>query len=926
MKELTVSTRIYIFAIYILGTIFFLWNLFNWQIQEPVVLGILCLLASLALIIKVEGTTNRSHYTFSFILYGFAFAHLGIPGAATVILISNFVEWLVKRPPWFIQIFNTACYIFVINVAGFIFSILNPSLSLTTPTGVLSITVSMVVFTLLNHLIVGIIVWMARGENFQQSGIFDLLPLIIDLTLLTLGAMLVLIWDYSPFALLLFAFPIYLIYGTMRVPALERQSETDPKTGLYNHTYFKQHLENELRRANRFDRPLTIIMADLDLLRDINNTYGHLAGDEVLIGIANILKQAVREYDVVARFGGEEFTILMPETTLEQGYKRAEAIREAVEKAEFVIPTSVTPIKATLSLGVANREYFSQTGQDIIHNADTALYHSKLKGRNRTYAYTQEAYVDFARLQRETPALNEKAINEPLDTNRNAHKTSAYQAAKTKVVSGTQSEPSSQPKQEVEPLTSSSSEKTSKTPVHIYIGGLFITSLALFGILYLLAPSLYIDIPFQSWLGISGCAALVILTEWYSIDLYTKQTSLSTSAVPILAGTLLFGPIGSFALSLTYALSTGIKHRSPFNRLIFNFSNQLIAGMVYTIIIYATGEPFIGSPTQMQVILAVIAAVIVYGINTALISIGMQLDTHQPAFPFWKEHYSWLISIYIGMGIVAAAFVFGYKHDPVTGSLLVIAPLLLLRISQVQYVERTRGMVSEMRVKNTALEKYSDEITWLNDGLLDTLAEIIDLRDPHVLGHSRGVTELAVKLAKRMGLHEKQVELVRRGSLLHDIGKLGISQEILAKPAPLTPDEYEIIKTHPNLGAALLEKSPHLRPLIPIVRHHHEFYNGEGYPDEISENQITIEARIVSVADAIEAMSSDRPYRKARSTEDIIEEIQRCANTQFDPLVANTAIQILKEMESAKYTEEAIEYAKTEHQKSTPQLRSFDAA
>ena len=269
MKELTVSTRIYIFAIYILGTIFFLWNLFNWQIQEPVVLGILCLLASLALIIKVEGTTNRSHYTFSFILYGFAFAHLGIPGAATVILISNFVEWLVKRPPWFIQIFNTACYIFVINVAGFIFSILNPSLSLTTPTGVLSITVSMVVFTLLNHLIVGIIVWMARGENFQQSGIFDLLPLIIDLTLLTLGAMLVLIWDYSPFALLLFAFPIYLIYGTMRVPALERQSETDPKTGLYNHTYFKQHLENELRRANRFDRPLTIIMADLDLLRAI---------------------------------------------------------------------------------------------------------------------------------------------------------------------------------------------------------------------------------------------------------------------------------------------------------------------------------------------------------------------------------------------------------------------------------------------------------------------------------------------------------------------------------------------------------------------------------------------------------------------------------------------------------------------------------
>jgi len=926
MKEMTISTRMYLFAIYLLGATFFLWNLLNWQIKEPILLVILCLLASLALIIKVEGATNRSHYTFSFIIYGFALAHFGISEAAIVIFVSNLVEWLVKRPPWFIQIFNTACYVIVINIAGLIFSALNPSLSLTTPTGILAITTSMVVFTLLNHLIVGIIVWMARGENFQKSGIFDLLPLIIDLTLLTLGAMLVLIWDYSPFALLLFAFPIYLIYGTMRVPALERQSETDPKTGLYNHTYFKQHLENELRRANRFDRPLTIIMADLDLLRNINNTYGHLAGDEVLIGVANILKQSVREYDVVARFGGEEFTILMPETTLEQGFKRAEAIREAVEKAEFIIPTSVTPIKATLSLGTANREFFNQTGQDIIHNADTALYHSKLKGRNRSYAYTQEAYVDFAKLRRETPIPNDESIPNSLDSNIKVHEASTYQAAEAMATSASRSQSAPPIGNEPETSTPSPSGKISKVPVYIYIGGLFIFSLFLFGILFLLAPSLYTGISLQSWLGIGGCVALVVLTEWYSIDLYTKRTSLSTSAVPILAGTLLFGPLGSLAMSLTYALSTGMKHRSPFNRLIFNFSNQLIAGMIYTMIIYMTGKPFIGLSTVMQLILAMTAAVIVYGINTVLISIGMHLDTKQPVFPFWKEHYSWLFPIYIGMGVVATAFVFGYKHDPVIGSLLVIVPLLLLRVSQVQYVERTRGMVSEMRVKNIALEKSSEEIARLNDGLLDTLAEIIDLRDPYVLGHSRGVTEFAVKLAKRLGLHEKQVELVRRGSLLHDIGKLGISQDILAKPAPLTADEYKIIKTHPGLGAALLEKSPHLRPLIPIVRHHHESYNGEGYPDRIANNQITIEARIVSVADAIEAMSSDRPYRKARSTEYILKELQRCSNTQFDPLVASTAMQILKEMESAKHTEEAIEYAKAELQNSTTQLRSFDAA
>jgi diguanylate cyclase (GGDEF)-like protein/putative nucleotidyltransferase with HDIG domain len=921
MKEMTIPTRVYIIAIYLLGATFLTRNLSNWQIKEPVMLTILCLLASLALIVKVEGTTNRSHYTFSFILYGFAFAHLGIPEATIVILTSNLVEWLVKRPPWFIQIFNTACYVIVINVAGFIFSTLNPSLSLTTPTGVLAITTSMVVFTLLNHLIVGIIVWMARGENFQQSGIFDLLPLIIDLTLLTLGAMLVLIWDYSPFALLLFTFPIYLIYGTMRVPALERQSETDQKTGLYNHAYFKQHLENELRRANRFDRPLTVIMADLDLLRNINNTYGHLAGDEVLNGVANILKQAVREYDIVARFGGEEFTILMPETTLEQGYKRAETIRRAVENAEFTIPTSVTPIKATLSLGVANREFFDQNGQDIIHNADTALYHSKLKGRNRVYAYTQEAYIDFAKMQREAPMSNDEPINNAVEPDIKAHEANRYQAADAKMASAHQPQSNPSPEIKSQVTNQSSSRKLSKVPVYFYIGGLFALSLLLFGGLYLIAPSLYKVLPLQSWLGLLGFTVLLVLTEWYSIDLYTKHTSLSTSAVPILAGTLLFGPYGSFVLSMAYAISTGIKHRSPFNRLVFNFSNQLIVGMIYTTIIYLTGKPFIESTTLMQLILAVIAAVIVYGINTSLISIGVHLDTHQPAFLFWKEQYSWLFLFYIGMGIVAAAFVFGYKYDPLIGSLLVIVPLLLLRVSQVQYVNRTRGMVSELRVKNAALEKYTEEITKLNDGLLDTLAEIIDLRDPYVLGHSRGVTEFATKLAKRLGLHEKQVELVRKGSLLHDIGKLGISQDILSKPSRLTPEEYEIIKTHPVIGVSLLAKSPHLRSLIPIVGQHHEFYNGEGYPDGLSGNQISIEARIVSAADAVEAMSSDRPYRKALSVEYIIEELQRCSGTQFDPRVTEVAIKILNELESEKITEEAIKRAEPQLVKSATEMR-----
>ena len=189
MKEMTIPTRIYMLAVDIVGALLLFWNLFHWRINEPLILIVLCILASLALIIKVEGATHRSHYAFSFIVYGFAFAHLGVSEAIVVIFVSNLVEFLVNRPAWFGPVFNTACYVIVINIAGTIFHNFNQDSSLTTPVDILAVTASMTVFTLLNHLMVGIIVWMADGQNFKESGIFDLYPLIIDLSLLSLGTM-----------------------------------------------------------------------------------------------------------------------------------------------------------------------------------------------------------------------------------------------------------------------------------------------------------------------------------------------------------------------------------------------------------------------------------------------------------------------------------------------------------------------------------------------------------------------------------------------------------------------------------------------------------------------------------------------------------------------------------------------------------------
>lgn len=895
MKELSIPTKIYLYIIYASGITVLTWNISNSDFSNPWMLVFLCVLASLALILKVEGATNRSHYTFSFLVYGFTFVSFGTLAAMLVIVVSNLVEWIWNRPPWFIQLFNSGCYIVVTQVASLLYYWINPNPMLASWQAPLAIATSMAGFDILNHLMVGIVLWLARGENFKKSGVFDFFPLMLDLALLFLGASLSIVWAYNQFALVLFLIPIYLIYNTLRVPALERQTETDNKTGLFNHGYFKQQLHNELNRANRFDRPLAIIMADLDLLRNINNTYGHLAGDQVLIGVAKILKQSVRDYDVAARFGGEEFAILLPETAIEQAYERAEFIRKVIEEAEFTIPTSVSPIRVTMSFGLACRESFSQTTDEIIHNADTALYHSKLSGRNRAFAYANDTYVKFLHIanknafpRRPTVEHSPYASNQIAESsNKPAQADSPGTNNDAPLIDSSLAPESNQQDTLVE-------SRSSKFLVNFYIGIVAVISLTSFAAVYRSAFSMQYVLSSYEWVSLLAISILITMSEWFSVNLYFRQTAVSTSAIPILVGYLLFGPIGILAVSLTVALTLFIKHRSPLSRLIFNFSNHVLAGTLCTSLIFAIGGQFLGWKPVVQLVFSLTSAAILYLTTTWLIAFGMSLDLKQPARQIWKEQYSWLALYYVGIGVIAYTLVFGYKYDKIAGILLMVIPMVLLRLSQTQYISRTREVVTELREKNQILKKNSEEIIELNGGLLEILSEIIDLREPYVLGHSKHVSYYATEIAKTMKLNDKQVELIHKGGLLHDIGKLGIPEEILAKPSRLTSKEYTVVKSHAKLGAELIQKSPSLRPLIPIIRHHHEFFNGNGYPDKLKGNQINIEARIIAIADAIGAMSSDHPYREALQPMEIIHEIKRCAGTQFDPIVADIAVKILE--------------------------------
>jgi putative nucleotidyltransferase with HDIG domain len=309
----------------------------------------------------------------------------------------------------------------------------------------------------------------------------------------------------------------------------------------------------------------------------------------------------------------------------------------------------------------------------------------------------------------------------------------------------------------------------------------------------------------------------------------------------------------------------------------------VIGGMLCLYFIQFTGIMLVEYQHLLQVIISLISALIIYLSTTGLVAIGMSLDLGVHFRPTWREQFSWLATYYLVMGLIAYALIFSFDHAGLLGILIIIVPLLTVRLGQSQYLSRTKVMVQELKDKNVILEKSSREISTLNDSLLKTLAEVVDLRDPYVLGHSEQVTRYATLLAQNVGLDKRQVENIRKAALLHDIGKLGIPEHILLKPARLSEDEYRIVKEHVVLGAEILETTDSLKELIPIVRHHHERIDGKGYPDGLAGELIPLGARIVALADAVEAMASDRPYRCALPLDQVIIELQKNSGSQFDP-------------------------------------------
>jgi putative nucleotidyltransferase with HDIG domain len=186
-------------------------------------------------------------------------------------------------------------------------------------------------------------------------------------------------------------------------------------------------------------------------------------------------------------------------------------------------------------------------------------------------------------------------------------------------------------------------------------------------------------------------------------------------------------------------------------------------------------------------------------------------------------------------------------------------------------------------------------------GSIKSLLILLDTRIPQEYTHSPYFSRLVMAIAEQMHLDEKQIESLKYASLLHDAGKIDIPLEILTKTTKLTPKEYRIIKRHPVKGAQILRPLQILKPVIPIITHHHEKYDGSGYPSRLKKGQIPQGARIMAVADAFEAMVYGRPYRERKDINSAIKEIKKKSGSQFDPKVVEAFLKIIKKINTKKY-------------------------
>lgn len=372
--------------------------------------------------------------------------------------------------------------------------------------------------------------------------------------------------------------------------------------------------------------------------------------------------------------------------------------------------------------------------------------------------------------------------------------------------------------------------------------------------------------------------AAVVVAE--ALDVRLGEGSIALSYPLSVATLALLGPTAGGAVAAACMVPTLLHPKSiQIERYLFNLGQlilcSLLAGWAY---LWSGGRLLATSalvPSDFPQAGVAATALVIAGVmaNFLLVSTGLAIMQGGSVVRVWRSNFSWMMPTQLALGLVGLIIAQVVAVIGPLGLVVFVAPLLVARDTYHRYT-RLR-------------DAYADTVR--------SLVAAIEAKDPYTKGHSVRVAEYSRGIAHYLSFEDGQVDRLEYAALLHDLGKVGISRAVLSKAEPLTDAEFAEVRKHPDIGATIIESVPYLGDIVSVVQHHHERLDGSGYADGLRGEAIPMAARVLAVADAFDAMTSERPYRLALAADVAMRELEAGSGTQFDPVVVRAMALYLSE-------------------------------
>jgi diguanylate cyclase (GGDEF)-like protein len=696
---------------------------------------------------------------------------------------------------------------------------------------------------------------------------------------------------------------------------LEHQAETDALTGLYNHRAFHDRLRQELLRASAARETVAVVMLDLDDFKKVNDVYGHGIGDHLLQQVADALRGTVRGSDIVCRVGGEEFAVILPSGDMRSSNALAERIAAELAKLEAEAVGTLT-----VSTGIALGPQNAANPRELVACAEAAMMTAKTRGKGLVVAFDES--------DRERP--NEEQVRRD-DVRSIAH------LKMLQSLSGKLSRLN-----DVRQIGLTIADEL-RLLIDYHNCRVFLrnddddlVTVAFRGDLLVSAPGDPVDLlPTKVGRGVTGRVAetgvpLVIgdaaRHEFGEQIAGTAEIEESLLAVPLKFGARVTGVVVVSKLGLDQFDADDLRllevlagHASVAleNARLYEAQRREAESAKALLALSRDLAEASGSVDVAERVAAGAASILASPNTSVWLQsaedgalerlAGHPASVHEERGPVRipAEHLTpWLgrREPYVVDGPDYAAIAsapagtdgrFAIAPFTVEGRWGVVAAAVAVRPAHDDRELELLGSIARQAqlALQTAASYETLERTFV--ATVEALANALEANDEYTSSHARWITDLALRVGAELGLEPNELKRLELGALFHDIGKIGIPSRILMKPGPLSAEERRIIETHPILGERILAPIEQLGEVRLIVRCAHEHFDGTGYPDSLSGEQIPLESRIVLACDAFHAMTTDRPYRKSLGVAEARRRLLEASGAQFDPQVVDALLRVL---------------------------------